>query len=715
MKPSRRLLTVAGAIAVAMAAAAYWWPGRAQADLARITGQNVLLITIDTLRADALSVYGGPAHTPALDRLATEGVRFDFAHAQSVLTLTSHATILTGQYPFQHGLRDNSGYRLARDARTAATLFKKAGYVTGAFVSAFPLDSRFGLNAGFDLYDDHFGGAVATSEFSMSERPASVVVPLAEKWIAGATTPWFSWVHVFDPHAPYRPPPPFDTEYAGKPYYGEVAATDAALAPLLDQLRRSDRPTLVVVTGDHGEGLGEHGEDAHGIFAYESTLRIPLIIAELGGGSSPASSLSRLFGARRGGELSSIGARHIDILPTMLDAVGQSVPSDLPGRTLLPREERVGGAPTRIAYFEAMSGMLNHGWAPLSGVLVGRDKLIDLPILERYDLATDATERQNLAGRSPTEDGALQATLKGLSPTWPGQRASEDAESVGRLRGLGYVSGQAPVKTKYTDADDPKRLIELDQSIHRALDAVSAGRLVEAEDIYRQVIDRRPDMAIAYRHLALIEWQAGNADAAIAVLRRGLAKGVTDVRAVAQLGEYLSDSGHVAEGIGVLEPLGRNPAADADTLNVLGIALARARRNDEAQRVFERLRELLPGSSAPLENLGVLALDRGDARGAKTLFERAIAVDHGSSRAYAGLGAASMQAGDRSAAYAAWSKAVELDPTNFDALFNLGTSLAREGRMDTARPYLEQFRRTAPPGPYAGQLREVTRLLQTGR
>jgi len=711
LKPS----VVAGAVVivvlVAAIAAVYWWPGRAQADLRRIPGQNVLLITIDTLRADALSVYGGPAQTPVLDRLAAEGVRFDFAHAHSVLTLASHTSILTGQYPFQHGLRDNSGYRLSRDARTAATLFKKAGYATSAFVAAFPLDARFGLNVGFDVYDDHFGGTNPSSEFSMSERPASAVVPLAEKWIAGATTPWFSWVHVFDPHAPYRPPPPFDTQYPGKPYYGEVAAADAALGPLLDQVRRSDRPTLVVVTGDHGEGLGEHGEEAHGIFAYESTLRIPLIIAQLGGATSPSSGVSRFFGSR-GGELSSISARHVDILPTMLEAVGQVVPTDLPGRTLLPREERAAGAPTRIAYFEAMSGMLNHGWAPLTGVLVGRDKLIDLPILERYDLATDATERQNLAGRSTTEDGALQATLKGLAPTLPGQRAMEDAEAAGRLRGLGYVSGQAPIKTKYTDADDPKRLIELDQSIHRALDAVSAGRLVEAEDIYRQVIDRRPDMAIAYRHLALIEWQAGNADAAIAVLRRGLAKGVTDSRAVAQLGEYLSDSGHVADAIGVLEPLGRNPSADADTLNALGIALARARRNDDARRVFDRLRELLPGSSAPLENLGVLALERGDVRGAKTAFERAIVIDAGSSRAYAGLGAVALQTGDRPAAHVAWSKAVALDATNFDALFSLGTSLARDGRLDAARPYLEQFRRTAPPGSYAGQLAEVARLLR---
>src|SRR5438094_2396193 len=219
----------------------------AQADLHPIPGQNVLLIPIDTLRADALGVYGGPAATPALDRLAREGVRFDFAHAHAVLTLPSHASILTGRYPFQHGIRENSGYRLATGSDTLATRLKHAGYATAAFVAAFPVHSRFGLNAGFDVYDDRFGETRAPTEFVMPERPASEVVPLARKWIADhPSARWFVWVHLFDPHAPYRPPPPFDREYATRPYYGEVAATDAALAPLLDEVRGLNRATIVV-------------------------------------------------------------------------------------------------------------------------------------------------------------------------------------------------------------------------------------------------------------------------------------------------------------------------------------------------------------------------------------------------------------------------------------------------------------------------------------
>ena len=719
---SKLAVTAWGAMAVlavlAIIAVVYFRPGGPQADLRRIERQNVLLVTIDTLRADALGAYGGPASTPALDRLAADGVRFEFAHAHAVLTLPSHASILTGEYPHRHGVRENSGYRLPGGARTIATLLKQAGYATAAFVAAFPVHSRFGLNTGFDVYDDRFGDGFGPTDLAMPERPASTVVPLAREWIAGRSTgpagpgqdagPWFAWVHVFDPHAPYQPPPPFDMQYAGKPYYGEVAATDAALAPLLEDVRNSARPTLVIVTSDHGEGLGDHGEEAHGIFAYESTLRVPLILASLGG--QPAASK-----AARQGEVSQVAARHVDILPTILDAVGQPVPDGLPGRTLLPRKEREAGAAPRTAYFEAMSGMLNNGWAPLAGVLVDRDKFIDLPIAERFDLAADPAERSNLYGRSPERDRTLAASLNALAPTLPGQRAAEDPAAAASLRALGYVSGGAHAKAKYTEADDPKRLIDLDAAIHRALEAFSAGRMEDSAQLYRQVIDRRPDMEIAYRHLAFIEYQRGNIAGAIGVLQRAVTGGVTDPRVQALLGEYLSDAGQVAKGIRILEPLAQDPAANADVLNALGVAYARASRPEDARRMFERLIEAMPGSGGPFENLGVLALGQGDVAGAERYFGRAVALSPTSSRAHAGLGAAAYARGDRTAAYQSWARAIELDRDNFDALFSLGVNLARDGRMNDARPYLEQFQRAAPPARYADQLRGVSRLLQAGR
>jgi len=706
--------------ALVSAAVALFWFTRSpatQADLHPVANLNVLLVTIDTLRADALGCYGGAAATPALDRLAAEGVRFDFAHAHAVLTLPSHTSILTGQYPFQHGVRDNSGYRVAPNARTIATRLKAAGYHTGAFVAAFPVHSRFGLNVGFDVYDDRFGETRAPAEFVMPERPGTTVVALAREWIAtnphspGTTNPhsltpnpWFAWVHLFEPHAPYRPPPPFDAQYASKPYDGEVAAADAALAPLLDDVRASGRPTLVVVTGDHGEALGDHGEETHGLFAYESTLRIPLIIAELNAG--PA----------RGGEVSATPARHVDVLPTILDAAGQPAPTDLPGRSLLPAAERRSTTP-RPSYFEAMSAMLNRGWAPLSGVVSDRDKYIDVPLPERYDLRADAAETSNLWGKSAERDRALAAVLRSFGAAPPGERAREDPQTASQLRALGYVTGSAPIKAKYGENDDPKRLVALDQAIHRGVGFYIEKRFGDAVREYESVIAERPDMTIAYRHLAFVYWEAGDVAHAIDTLRRAVAAGVTRADVTTQLGTYLAESGRGAEAIRLLEPVAAaaGAAPDIDTLNALGIAYARAGRAEDARRIFDRILTLDPESVLAHENLGALDLAAARNEAAERHFEAAVRLDPDASQAHAGLGVVAMRRGDREAAIEAWTKAVRLDATNYDALYNLATTLVRAGRMEAARPYLEQFVRTAPPAFYAKDIEAVRRALQQRR
>jgi arylsulfatase A-like enzyme/Tfp pilus assembly protein PilF len=707
---SRRLRAAgaAGVLIAFVAVAAWrWWPRPAvQADLRPIARQNVLLVTIDTLRADALGSYGGPARTPALDRLAADGVRFTFAHAQAPLTLPSHTSILTGEYPFQHGVRENSGYRLAAGARTMATLLQAAGYATGAFVAAFPLHSRFGLNQGFDVYDDHFGETRAPTEFIMPERPASAVVPLARQWIADRMRdgghPWFAWVHLFDPHAPYRPPPPFDREYAAQPYYGEVAAVDSALAPLLDDVRRSAQPTFVIVTGDHGEALGDHGEATHGIFAYEATLRIPLIVAELGDG--------RPEPAR--GEVSSVPIRHVDLLPTMLDAVGQPVPGGLPGRTFLPDAERRAGAAPRPSYFEAMSAMLNRGWAPLTGIIAGHDKYIDLPIPELYDLADDPREHTNLMAREPARARVLESALKGLGAALPGQRVAEDPQAIAALSALGYVSGQGSTKPRYTEADDPKRLIDLDAAIHRGVALYGEHRIADAEQVYRSILDRRPDMAVAYRHLAFLEWESGDVGAAIDCLESALKTGVRTGGVTTQLGNYLAESGAADKAVRLLEPVARDRQPEPDALNALGIAYARSGRIADARRAFERMLAETPASGMALENLGALDLQQNDLRAAREHFERAVTVDPRSSQAHAGLGVVHLKTGDRAGAVAEWRQAVELDATNFDALYDLATTLLDEGRTDQARPYVEQFVRTAPPAFYARDIRQLSAILQ---
>jgi arylsulfatase A-like enzyme/tetratricopeptide (TPR) repeat protein len=677
-----------------------WGRLSARPSVVRTADQNVLLITIDTLRADALGCYGGLAATPALDRLAEQGTRYTFAHAHAPLTLVSHASILSGLYPFQHGVHDNSGFRFPRSGSTLATRLKTLGFATGAFVGAFPVHSQFGLNSGFDVYDDEFEERALPTDFTISERPATAVVGAAKRWIDQQSGRWFAWVHVFDPHAPYRPPEPFASRYANDLYAGEVAATDAGLAPLLDDVRaRTNRPTLIVVTGDHGEALGDHGEQTHGIFAYEATLRVPLLIAQIGGSTPP----------RSRGTVSDESVRHIDIAPTILDALGVAADPALPGRTLF------GEAPpgATISYFEALAASLNRGWAPLTGVLVGREKLVDLPLPELYDLNADAAERENLIDRRPDRRRVLEASLRGFGGVAPGVRRAEDAATVQRLRSLGYVSGSRPAGRKtYTAEDDPKRLIDLDLKIHQAIASFQEGNAARAAALYRDVLAQRPDMATAYEQLSFVYWESGDRTNAIATLQRAVSQGIVDTSIDTKLGMYLTETGHPAQGLIWLQRGAANPAAEIDALNALAIGYARAGRAAEALSTFQRVLAIDPRSAMAWQNIGSLELERGNAAAARDAFQRALDIDANWAAAYTGLGVAEQRLRNPDAAIESWKEAVQREPREFDALYNLATELASAGRHDEAREYAERFVETAPAAEYGEDIRRLKEYLR---
>ena len=500
---SRVILVVL--LALGALAALWWWLQGASVTIERRADRNVLVVTIDTLRADALRAYGGAADTPNLDRLAASGARFSFAHAHAVLTLPSHASILTGRYPYEHGIRDNRGFRLRQGDATMATRLKGLGFATGAFVSAYPLDQRYGLNAGFDVYDDHVSEVGKATEVALPERRADETITRALDWIGHQPDKWFAWVHLFDPHAPYRPPADWQARFPSDAYAGEVSWTDAALGRLFDNVSEQRRSTLVVVTSDHGESLGEHGELTHGVFAYEATLHVPLIIAEIGSS-----------GRRSGGTAIASPVRHIDLLPTVLDAIESPPPGDIPGRSLLDIMARSGGE-DRPTYFESMMPVLARGWAPLRGVLVGREKYIDLPVAELYDLADDAREERNIAAMRSERTTVLMGVLRGFNLAPPNRPEEETGGARERLRALGYLGGSpAVVRERYTENDDPKRLIELDRMLHRGRELFEANRPAEAVAVLREIIARRPDMADAYRQMASLLWHMGQPGPAIA-------------------------------------------------------------------------------------------------------------------------------------------------------------------------------------------------------
>lgn len=680
------------------------WLAFGRVTIKRDPGLSVLLITIDTLRADALGCYGHPTvATPWIDGLAASGVRFTRAHAQNVVTLPSHANILAGLLPLAHGVRDNAGFRFPAGVPTLATILKQRGYHTGAFVSAFPLDSRFGLTRGFDVYDDRLADAEGRVALRMQERRGRDTVIAAMRWLdaqAGARS--FLWVHVYDPHFPYEPREPFASRHAGDPYHGEVSAADEALRPLLEPLigAGARSRSLVVLTADHGEALGEHEEMTHGIFAYEGTLRVPLLLHQPG-----------LLRPR----VVDDAVRHVDILPTVLDALALEPPAGLPGRSLLPLASGGGDPPPQTSYFEALSGMLNRGWAPLRGVIHERFKYVDLPIPELYDLAADPGEQRNLAATEPKQLERLRELLASLRRAERSlAREQESAATRERLQALGYVSAAAPQpKERYAAEDDPKRLIGLDRLLQDALDRYSRGDLAGAQAQCEELARRRPEMALAWQQLGSIRRARGDLGGAIAALKKAIAVKPDDADTAALLGIYLNEAGSPREAESFLAPYAQRLDPDLDVLIAHGMALAALGRPQQALASFERVRALDASNALALVNVGTVHLMAGARQRAAQAFVEALELDPNVARAHNSLGVIAAEEGRTDDALRHWHEGVRLDPHDPQTLFNLGTLLLRLGRPKEARHFLEGYLREAPPGSEVSDRERVRQVLKT--
>jgi choline-sulfatase len=692
------LMLALGSIATAVAIVL-----RSGSDREREAGRNVLLITVDTLRADALGAYGrADAATPWIDRLAAAGVRFTDAHAHNVTTLASHANILSGRLPLEHGVRDNAGFRFPSGTDTLATLLKARGYRTAAFVSAFPLDSRFGLQRGFDVYDDRFVDAQSRPVLLEQERSGPATVALAKGWIeAAGSSPWFCWVHLYEPHAPYSPPEPYASRFPGGAYEGEVATADAALRPLLEPILSEGRGghTLVVLTADHGESLGEHGEATHGIFAYEATLRVPLVLY------SPGLARSRVVDAP---------ARHVDLLPTILDALALALPAGLPGRSLLDAAagREAGDVPT---YFEALSGQLNRGWAPLHGVIENGSKLVELPIPELYGLASDQAEARNLAASSPEPLERLRARLRSMRSADVGAPPSrEDEATLERLRSLGYVAAAAPRKQRYGEADDPKALVPVDAALQEVVALFSSGRKAEALERCRALVRQHPGLPLALVYLGQLERDSGNLAGAIDALRKALGLNPRDTVTANLLAADLTQAGKARQALELLEPWAARPDPDLDVLLTSALAAARLGRTADAERALERARSLDPSSARVLVGLGSVRLTAGERDGAREAFEQALAQNPAAAQAESALAMMAAEDGRADEARERFARALAADPAEAAKLLALASMLASRGRMAEARGYLELFEQKAEPSRFARELEQVRVALGRG-
>jgi len=648
-------------------------------------GPNVLLITIDTLRPDRLGCYGSSnVPTPHIDGLARKGALFTRAFAHTPMTLPSHTSILLGVTPVRHGVHDNAGFVVSDTALTLAAFLKNFGYATGAFVGAYPLDRRFGLGRGFDLYDDAYG----SQDFARPtyvERKAGVVVDRAVRWLREQKSPWFCWVHCFDPHAPYEPPEPFRSRFVGRLYDGEVAFVDGALAPLLDL---AGDQACVILTADHGESLGEHGEKTHGYLAYNSTLHVPLIIS---GRGIPA--------VRNDSFVS-----HIDIFPTICELLGLDRPAGLQGRSLRPAVQgRNLGAET--IFFESLYPYYSRGWAPIRGFIRDGLKFIDSPVPELYDLRRDFQEARNLAtGERLDADRKELARLTGV-PADEGNGAARanrtDREALKKLRSLGYVSSGGNLSKKdFGPADDVKTLLPFTNRAEDASELYEKGRTRDAVEALKKILEERNDIDLAYTNLGAIYKREGRLQDAIAVLELGRRKLPANYEIfIAYINNLLASGSYrtvIQEITGNALPL---MGSDPEIWNCLGVAYAGTRDLQDSRKAYEKSLSLDPDFPSVWTNLGTLdylmyreSRDRADYRKAVDSYKKALALDEDCAPAYNGLGAVFRQAGQRDDAIAAWEQAIRRKPDYGEALYNLGVAYLEKGEKARALETLTKYK-----------------------
>jgi len=670
---------------------------------------NLVLVTLDTLRADRLGCYGfRGVQTPNIDSLAADGVVFEQATSTAPMTLPSHASILSGLIPPHHGVRDNGGFFLEEGTVTLAERLGDAGYATGAFVGAWVLDSRWGLSQGFDTYSDHFDlSKYKIVNLGTVQKKGDEVMDLALDWLAGVKDRrFFAWIHLYDPHTPYEPPPPFDERYPGQPYLGEIAYTDSVVGRLVAWLRQSgtwDR-TLVVLVADHGESLGEHGESTHTFFVYDATQHVPLVVR------TPWGDRGR----------SHVQASTVDVMPTALELLGLPAPEGIDGRSLAPFVLHPAADADRVAYSETYFPRFHFGWQHLRALRNGRYKYVEAPRPELYDLRADPGETRNLfAPNSETARSLAErlTALAGSGAQAAPDRESLDPETLQRLAALGYVGG-GPEVDPDAELPDPKDKIGLVARLGEAKalareekleEAVAAIRAIVAEDAgiidahvalggfllqlrrtdeailsYKQALALQPDNEMALSELATAYRMQGRGDAAVEGYRRVLEIEPRSPQIWYQLGTLYVDLGRLDEAKGTFEKaLEYNPEMGAAYNSLAALAFRQGDLGEAERMVREGLR-LEEDLRASRYNLARVLEARGKPAEAERLYREELAHFADNGRARFNLAQLLRERGDRAGYLGELRACTQAAPDFGPAYFFLAREELAEGRLDSA-------------------------------
>ena len=658
---------------------------------------SLVLITLDTTRADHLGCYGATrAMTPALDGLARRGVRFDAALSPAPLTAPAHASLLTGRVPRRHGVRDNAGFPLAADVPTLAEQLARAGYDTRAFVSSFVLDRSVGLARGFAQYDD----AVRVGDrraFAYEERSARQTIDAALASLPKLATPFFLWVHLYDPHLPYVPPEPYASKLAGRPYDGEIAFMDAEIGRLLDALKRRTGSIVIAVAGDHGESLGEHGEEGHGVFLYQATQRVPMVLA--GPGVPMGKTVATTVGL-------------VDLAPTLLELAGQGPLAGADGRSLVPHLDGV-RFPAADYELETFYPAYAYGWSELRALVSGPLKYIEAPRKELYELPTDPRETHDLAkvaaraARLRSLDDELQRRVGSDAPA--PQLDDETEERRNRLASLGYVGGSH--RASSSTAIDPKDGIVWLRELDTARRTAEAGDGAAAAAAIEKLLAKNPDNLQALFALVGVRASGKQWPQAVAAARRATA--LQPQSALARL--------HLANALaGESE---KRPAARGEAMTTFDEAITLSPRFVEtyldattyllgskdpeaARAMLERARAAGIADPTVETALGGLEHARGNKAAAQSAYERALVLDPGEAKALEGLGKIAFEAGQIPKAISFYERALDASPQARLAK-TLGSLRLAVDDVPGAKAAFRRALELAPNDPDAKDLREM--------
>ena len=641
---------------------------------------NVILITIDTLRADHVGCYGSQVvKTPTLDALAHDGILFERAISQVPLTWPSHAVILTGTYPFQNGVQDFTGQPLAPQFRSVAQVFQQAGYATGAVVSAFVLDRSWGLGRGFDFYDDAFSAETfQKKDIGLVDRRAEESVAHAIAWLKKTPKrPFFLWLHLYDPHNPYDPPEPYTTEYKGHLYDGEIAYADHELGMLISWLKQNKLydSSVIVATSDHGESLGEHGEDEHGFFIYNATVHVPLIVKPPAGSAIPLQ--------RRNDPVETAA-----VAPSLIQLAGLKDTIERQFQT----KALFGQNPTAdSAYSETFYTFSSFGWSPLHSVETGRFHYIDAPQPELYDLEADPAETSNLAAQQPAMVAVLKEKLQRRLEKNPFKRTDANAGNLSpdaqeKLRALGYFGFRAaisPDQFKQGLADPKEKLWEFN-AILKAQDSFQRGDADRAESLLTEVQQRDPKMYVIPFLLGESALRRQDWATAADQLQRCLALNPTFDNAMTGLARALAKLGRFDDAQAWLSKALQSNPQNYRAHYQLGL-LSAASDPAAAESHYERAIAIQPNFPPGQRELGLLLFQQKKYAAAVSHLEKTIALGLEDARLHNYLGICYSRTNNLDQAIRSYRTALKLDATLPDAHLNLAYALQREGKGSQAQ------------------------------